>query len=45
MRLKNQTIGLVKITGPLTFPITFQFMKITGFMPNILQSFRNSQSL
>ena len=44
MWFEYQSIGLVKIACPLTFPISFQFMKIPGLLPHIFESPRIYQS-
>ena len=38
MWLENQSVWMVKIAGPLSLPVTFQFMKVAGLIPHILKS-------
>ncbi len=38
MRLENQSVWMVEVAGPLSLPVSFQFMKVAGLMPHILKS-------
>lgn len=44
MWLENQTVRLVEVTCPLTFPVGFQFMKVTRLVPYVLKSMGVNQS-
>lgn len=37
VRLEYQAVRMVEVAGPLTFPVGFQFMEITRFIPDILK--------